>query len=123
MEYKFLLADEKMLDDNSIYYGDYCIGIDENDYSIFPDELEIYDNIIYKFINESSSYYKELLEDKLKIITDENVNKVICSVEERIKTKIPHQFKRKIMTNFDQNLKMINNVLTIIKKSKIYQIH
>ena len=37
-----------MLDDNSIYYGDYCIGIDENDYSIFPDELEIYDNIIYR---------------------------------------------------------------------------
>ena len=118
-----IFDNENMLDENSIYYGEYSIGIDESDYSFFPKNMNVYDNYIYKFINESGNYYKELLEEKLEIISSENINKIINKVEKNIDFKIPKRNKIKIIEKFYDNENMIRYILKISNKSKVYQLY
>jgi len=102
---------EKMLDESSIYYGDYSLGVDKNDYSVYTRQLSDDNNYIYKFINISDDIYYELLKEKLEIINSENINKVLSVVERKIETKIPELIRKSIVDKFDINRNMINNVI------------
>lgn len=116
-----IFDNEKMLNESSIYYGDYSIGICESDYSFYTRELDVIDNYVYRFINISDSRYKQLLIEKLEIISPQNIYNAICKVEKKISAKIPEPIKNKIMKKFDINRKMIIEVLNSKKYIKTYE--
>lgn len=109
---------EKMLSDASINMGIYSLGISRNDYHPFILDYNEDDNFIKKFLYQSSKEYKKLLEDKLEIISDENIEKILVKVEQKINSPIQPNIREKIKLKFSQNLSMIEQILN---QRKIYK--
>lgn len=99
-----------MLSGISLYDGDYSIKVESN--------MNEEDNILNKFLSISSLEYTELLESKLWIIEEDNIDKIIKRVEERTNRKIEERFKKNIKRDFSRQLRNIKTILNNhIKKS------
>ena len=99
-----------MLSGISLYDGDYSIKVESN--------MNEEDNILNTFLSISSLEYTELLESKLWIIEEDNIDKIIKIVEERTNRKIEERFKKNIKRDFSRQLRNIKTILNNhIKKS------
>lgn len=85
---------EKILSDASILHGFYRLSVDKDDdlKNFFLDPLG-YKNIFRKFILKYKK--RELVNEKLSIISSENIDKVFDRVEDRIEDFIPEQKRNK----------------------------
>ena len=99
-----------MLSGISLYDGDYSIKVESN--------MNEEDNILNRFLSISSLEYTKLLESKLWIIEEDNIDKIIKRVEERTNRKIEERFKKNIKRDFSRQLRNIKTILNNhIKKS------
>lgn len=107
---------ENMLNTISIHDGGYALGVDRDDY--FRSECELKENFLSKFLSISSSFYKDLLKEKLEIISEENIEKILQKVEKRINTDINSYIRENIKKCFITNYETINKTLN----PKIYNL-
>lgn len=112
VEFAPLYDNENMLNEDSIYYGDYCLGIEEGDY-----DNENQENLLYKFLNISADFYKEELKEKLKYISEESLELIFKELEKE-KVIIPPSIKSDILKRFSYNRNMINNYFNSMKMLK-----
>jgi len=110
-----LYDNENMLSDDSIYFGDYCLGIESGDYKNNLSLDEYPENLLYKFLDMSADFYKDQLKEKLEIISEENLNQIFKELEEE-GIVINQLIKLDILKRFDQNRYMINNYFASKKK-------
>lgn len=101
---------EKMLSDGSINSGIYSIGIDRSDYHPTIDGYNY--NLLGKFLDYSSNVYKEYIDKKLEIISEDNIEEILNRVEERTNAKIQPNIREGIKTKFKMNFCMIEQTLS-----------
>lgn len=106
-----LIDNENMLSPISIITGGYSIGIDENDIFYNEDEISLEDNFVRKFLNYSSSEYRELISNRLSIISEANIKEIFDEIENDIHASMQTQIKRQLMTDFQRNYSMIYRVI------------
>lgn len=106
-----LYDNENMLSYLSILEGYYSLGVTKEDFETEES------NTLRHFLDK----YKciDLFIEKKKIISEENIIKVIARVEERIGTQIPDIIKNGIIIDFKDNNRMIDKVLS--EKNKEYK--
>lgn len=95
-----LLDNEDMLSINAIYHQEYKLVITDYD-----------TKVVEEFVNSFDQNYIKLLEDKLSIISDENIDLVLKRVEKRIKSQIPYEAKMNIKEKFKDNRNMIIQII------------
>lgn len=91
-----LLDNEDMMSINSIYHQEYKLVITDYD-----------KKVVEEFVNSFDKNYIKILEDKLWIISDENIDSVLERVEKRIGAKISDKEKMNIKEKFKDNRNMI----------------
>ena len=109
-----LFDNEYMLSNASIYTGIYSIGLTKEDYRPLIDLYSLEDDYIKKAYNQYGIYDRIL--DKIEIINESNMNKIIDRVENRINAKIIKPIKE------DISFKMRDNYNNIYKKIKKYSL-
>lgn len=95
-----LFDNENMLSDYSIYYGNYTLGIDEDD---LDDE-----NIIDKLF-ERNPQTKDRLKEMLPIISEESLKSIFKELEKEY--EINKYIKEQVMDRFSINREMIEKCL------------
>lgn len=105
-----LFDNENMLSIYSMIDGDFCIGMEDRDY---------YESDLFsKFIKLSSDSYLNDFESKLWIIEQKNIEKVIDRVENKLGCKLDEKLKKKIMSDFSDNLFSIRSIISNYRKVK-----
>lgn len=99
--------------------GEYCLGVDEEENIFDSDYNGNRDKFLAKFLKESSSEYRDLVESKLWIINNENIDKVLNRIEEKINCKIDEEIKEKIKLNFNLNYENIKYTIEYLKGRKL----
>ena len=107
-----------MLADLTLMYGGYSLGVDEDD-DFFSDDYEPDNKYLMKFLRYSSSEYVDLFKSKMWIISEENIEKILNRVEDKIHAKIDETIRNKIKVNFRINLDNINYVLEEVQERKL----
>ena len=108
-----------ILSDLVINHGWFSLGVDK-DQNIYADDFDdSKDKILVKFLKESSSEYMDLLESKLWIISEENIDKVLKRVEDKINEKIDDKIKNDIKVDFSINYNSIQNIIDYVKERKV----
>ncbi len=103
-----IFDNELMLSEVCIMLGGYSIGIDDSDNFFLSSEYNpSEENYLHKFLRVSDSPYKEMLNEKLWIISDENLDNVLLRIENRTNKKIDIELKKEIKNKFNENRKMI----------------
>jgi len=113
-----LFDNEKILSDSCIEYGGYCIAVRREDFFWCYRDLSDDDNFLYTFLRISDSEYIKQVEDKLWVISEENILDVFSRIENKISSTIPIQIKKKMLEKFANNKYMINEVLNKVKVKK-----
>lgn len=111
-----IIDNQYILNSNAIYYGGYDIGISYDDYFYCAQYLKDEDNFLLKFLNLSDSSYRDIIESKLYLIEDANINNIFQIIENRIGCKINSLIKRKLLDKFKVNRNMIKSIL---KRNKV----
>ena len=110
---------ENMLSHISLFNGEYCVGVDDEE-NIFSDDYTGSDNkFLIKFLKQSSSEYADLLKNKLWIISQDNIDKVLKRVEDRINCKISENIKNDIKAEFNINYENIKYTLEYNDERKL----
>lgn len=111
---------ERMLSYGSINYGIYSLGIDRNDYHPTINGYHCNeDNFIKKFVDYCESSNR--IEEKLKIISEDNIEQILQTVEKRINAPIQSVIRKKIKSEFIVNLNMIKkSIQSKAPKAKKY---
>ena len=73
-----------MLSPISIVSAGYSISIDESDYFCSEDNLNYNYNTISKFLYYSSREYLNVLEKRLDLISENEIENILQSIEERL---------------------------------------
>lgn len=102
-----IFDNEYMLDPRSVYDGTYSIGIDRDDYYKK-------DDITFKALSEYDLY--DRLVNKIEIINESNMKRVLDRVESKINSKIDSDIKKEILSRMSDN----NN--RIKKNIKLYSL-
>lgn len=114
----FLIFDnEEMLNNDSINYGIYSIGIDENDFHYCIDEYNYEDNFILKFLIVFND--KNIICDKLYILEKEYIINLLKKIENERNIKIDINLKKYLINKFEKNKKMIEKNINKFKTKKI----
>lgn len=103
---------EKMLSSTSIYEGGYSLGIDENDYFTTEEELDVEDHFVRKFMRVYSKDELALFQQYLKLIAEEEIERVLAMVEQKIQAKMIKPIREEIQYKFRENQKMLKKILT-----------
>lgn len=111
-----IIDNENMLNQNAIYYGGYDISVSYEDYFYCAQHLNEEDNFLLKFLDVSDVSYREIIENNLFLIEEENINNIFKLIENKIGCRISPFIKKKILDNFKINRNMIKNIL---KKNKV----
>jgi len=98
---------ELMLDYRSIFYGEYCLNIDNN-----FDNM----NLISKILCHDDSIYKDKLISNLDLINYKNILNSFEEVEEKIHSHVNHYIKKEIISKFNSNYCELGNRLLKSKK-------
>ena len=101
-----------MLSSDAIEDGNYSLHVNREDY------ITRNDNILEHFLEKYETTYMSILEEKLKIISEENINSILNRVEERIGTKIPPFIKIEVIHKFKENNEMIKSEIKKRKSKK-----
>ena len=98
-----LFDHENMLDDRAIYDGEYCLGIDSNDYYNWQE------NLFYKFLEKYGDQYKDRIMEMLKAISEDNLLQLFTEFEEE--TIVEKSIMEKVLRRFSINETMIRRGL------------
>lgn len=102
----------EILTDISIEEGIYALGIDRTDYKNSNNKVE-------KFLQSEYSEYRYLLEEAFELISEDNINKILKKVEERIKVPIIDKIQEEIKEKFKINKNMIKSQLKVKTLKKL----
>lgn len=109
-----LYDNENMLASDSINCGFYTLGVDYKD---FNSNAEY--NILEKFLSYSDYMYLDKLQSKLWIIEEDNFEKILKRVENKIGTFIQPSIRNELIYRMKENLEMIKRVISkFYKKGK-----
>ena len=95
----------------------YSISIDESDYFYSEDNLNYDYNTISKFLYYSSKEYLNVLEERLELISENEIENILLSVEKKINAPIIPNIRNSIKNRFQENYLMIFNTITNYKNS------
>ena len=101
-----------MLSSDAIEDGNYSLHVNREDY------ITRNDNILEHFLEKYETTYMSILEEKLKIISEENINSILNRVEERIGNKITPFIKIEVIHKFKENNEMIKSEIKKRKSKK-----
>lgn len=107
-----LFDNTNILSDDSIYYGDYSLQLEREDYYTKYGEV----NLVEKFIKLSSKEYINKLKKNLFVITENSIKDIFYELENE-NIFIEPSIKKEILSKFSDNLNMINSYL---KNAKTY---
>lgn len=107
-----IFDNELMLNEASISLGGYSLGVEENDDFFKSSEYDPNEEkFLHKFLRISDKSYKNLINENLWVISDENIDNAIKKVENRTKSTIPNGIKKYIKDGFRRNNEMIGEIL------------
>ena len=112
-----IIDNENMLSPISIVSAGYSISIDESDYFCSEDNLNYNYNTISKFLYYSSREYLNVLEKRLDLISENEIENILQSIEERLNAPIIPNIRNNIKNRFEKNYSMIFNTITSYKNS------
>ena len=112
-----IIDNENMLSPISIVSAGYSISIDESDYFCSEDNLNYNYNTISKFLYYSSREYLNVLVKRLDLISENEIENILQSIEERLNAPIIPNIRNNIKNRFEKNYSMIFNTITSYKNS------
>lgn len=112
-----IIDNENMLSPISIVSAGYSISIDESDYFCSEDNLNYNYNTISKFLYYSSREYLNVLEKRLNLISENEIENILQSIEERLNAPIIPNIRNNIKNRFEKNYSMIFNTIKSYKNS------
>lgn len=102
-----LYDNENMLSSDSIKCGFYTLGVDSKDFNSNAEH-----NILEKFFSYSDNIYLEKLKSKLWIIEEDNFEKILKRVEEKISASIHPRIRNELFYGMKENVDMIKRVIS-----------
>ena len=99
----------EMLSESAIYEWYYSLGLNKEDCFYNNDKIE--SHILYRFL-QMYTQYEEFFLSKVDIINNNNILKILERVEDESKLIIPSDIRKKIITDFEDNNRIINKVIS-----------